>query len=129
MPAYNFQKRFAPAIRSGAKAHTIRPNRKHNPKPGDRLYLFTGQRTKTCERLLDTVCLEAIPILIQAEGDVALGDTNLSPEAIRALAVADGLRDEAEFYAWFVARYGLPFFGVLIKWQPPTAFPFQPSLW
>ena len=65
MPAYNFQPNFAEDIRSGKKKQTIRKRRKRgNPKPGGRLFLFTGQRTKKCKRLGIYVCSDVLPIEI-----------------------------------------------------------------
>lgn len=62
MPSLNFKKQFAPMIKEGLKPEnertgrikrqTIRAYRKdgRNPHPGDVLHLFTGMRTKSCER-------------------------------------------------------------------------------
>jgi hypothetical protein len=68
VPALNFQSRFAPLILAGTKRSTIRRRRKdrRDPKPGQTLYLFTGMRTKSCRRLLETRCERVRPInLIQ----------------------------------------------------------------
>ena len=48
MPALNFQKRFADLVESGEKCQTIRKCSKdgRDPKVGDTLYLYTGQRPK-----------------------------------------------------------------------------------
>jgi hypothetical protein len=48
MPAYNFQKQFAPAVERGEKLCTIR---RKAPKVGDKAYLYTGMRTKACRPL------------------------------------------------------------------------------
>ena len=54
MPSLNFQAQFAPLVESGAKRTTIRALRRdgRNPKRGDPLYMFTGQRTRSCRRLV-----------------------------------------------------------------------------
>ncbi len=54
MPSLNFQARFAPLVESGEKRQTIRAYRKdgRDPKRGDKLYLFTGMRTKACRPLI-----------------------------------------------------------------------------
>lgn len=51
MPAYNFNERFVSYIQEGTKRKTIRGFRKAMPVVGERVYLFTGMRTKWCKRL------------------------------------------------------------------------------
>lgn len=65
MGLYNFQARFAPHIRAwaidpdapDAKGHTIRSPRKggREDKPGDKMYLYTGLRTKAAKRIIEPV--------------------------------------------------------------------------
>jgi hypothetical protein len=52
MPSLNFQTQFVRLIESGKKRQTIRPLRKNPIKVGDKLYLFTGLRTKDCKTLV-----------------------------------------------------------------------------
>lgn len=48
MAIYNFKPQFAAAIRSGAKAQTIRAHGKRPPpKVGNWAYCYTGLRTQT----------------------------------------------------------------------------------
>lgn len=51
MPLLNFELRFAGLIESGEKRQTIRAQRKYPIKAGDKLYLYTGVRTKNCRKL------------------------------------------------------------------------------
>ncbi len=51
MPSLNFEKQFVPLIESGQKRQTIRVERKNPIKVGDKLYLFSGLRTKYCYRI------------------------------------------------------------------------------
>lgn len=51
MVAFNFMPQFAPLVASGTKTQTIRQTAR--AKPGDRLQLYTGQRTKACRKLVD----------------------------------------------------------------------------
>ena len=55
MPALNFKKEFADKVASGEKRQTIRALRKDgkNPRPGQKLYLYTGMRTKYCRKCGD----------------------------------------------------------------------------
>jgi len=46
MPALNFKKQFSPSVRDGSKLQTIRMKRKHPIKVADKLFLYTGMRTK-----------------------------------------------------------------------------------
>lgn len=51
MPSLNFKNRFVPLIESGAKRQTIRKLGKRYFIAGDKLYLFSGLRTKNCHRI------------------------------------------------------------------------------
>lgn len=62
MVAYSFQKQFAEPIIAGTKRQTIRARAK--AKPGDRLQLYTGMRTKACRKIGDAVCAETYRISI-----------------------------------------------------------------
>lgn len=66
MVAYNFQERFADDVAHGIKKQTIRA--KARCKPGDKLQLYTGQRTKNCRKLGEGVCTSVTPIKITALG-------------------------------------------------------------
>jgi hypothetical protein len=56
MPTLNFQTRFAELVKNGTKRQTIRKVGKRFVCPGDILYLYTGQRTKECQRLGSVIC-------------------------------------------------------------------------
>lgn len=120
MPALNFKAQFAPSVESGQKRCTIRVRRKYPIKVGDRLYLYTGMRTKQCRKLSETICKTAQDIRIKSPTIVWLnrwGAWGLLPdEEIHALAHADGFETVTEFVSFFRETYGLPFEGQLIKW-------------
>lgn len=117
MPAYNFKTIFAPAVESGAKPHTIRPQRKRPTVPGDMLYLYTGMRTKFCRLLKKTVCTAVIPIEIK-RNSVRLDGRELSLSEVEALARADGFPDAQTFFAFFATTYPAGMFNLeLIKWS------------
>ena len=128
MPAVNFQKRFAPAVANGKKRQTIRKVRKRPIKKGDKLYLYTGMRTKQC-RALKTVCCRRVRLihLEKLTGEMVScniaaidnGGTRMSLLDIHEqhhLAVRDGFDGFGAMVDWFEKRYGLPFEGVLIEW-------------
>lgn len=122
MPALNFMERFADDVESGRKRQTIRPLRKRPIKPGDKLYLYTGQRTKHCRKLGEAVCISVEPMRITAEAPqlrafgyrTVVGWIDVAPKD--GFARADGLSSWDEMREWFANRYGLPFEGVLVRW-------------
>ena len=121
MPALNFLARLAPLVESGAKTHTVRRRSKRPIKEGDRLYLFTGMRTKNCRRLMDTECVQIQDIHI----DFCGWSMTLDGEFVDydAFARADGLKDFHELVCWIGENYGLPFDGVVIHWRHNTKSP------
>lgn len=53
MGSFNFMAQYAPLVESGIKPLTIRAGRRdgRDPQYGDKLHLFTGQRTRKCRKL------------------------------------------------------------------------------
>lgn len=107
MVAYNFQGRFADLVEAGQKCQTIR--QKARCKPGDRLQLYTGMRTKACRKLRDAVCTHVQPLTLPLRDNPLITD---------AFARADGFKDSKEMQAWFYDRYKKWIFeGFLIRWN------------
>lgn len=118
MVAYNFQMQFADDVATGSKRQTIRAHRKDNrhAKPGDKLQLYTGMRTKACRKLIqeDPVCISSEGINITSDGiSYADGGECMTPDVV---ARRDGFRDFAEMAEWFSKTHELPFTGILIRW-------------
>lgn len=120
MPAYNFQKQFAPLVESGEKRQTIRVfGKRRHARPGESLQLYTGMRTKACRKLVDPdpVCtFAAVVYICRGIGYPAVliaGHETPDPDAF---ARADGFDDFCAMLDWFGKWDGLPFDGVLIKW-------------
>lgn len=102
MPAYNFQKQFAPMILDGSKHHTVRPRRKNPTKAGDRLVLYTGMRTKKCEKIFETKCTATVPIQIYPEiGQIVLDGRQLTAQEVVMFAGRDGFPDVYKFFEFF----------------------------
>ena len=120
MVAYSFQARFADAVECGEKRQTIRANgKRRHAKPGDKLQLYTGMRTKACRKLRDAVCHDACPILIDHDRVVTFRPQEfLDPEEV---ALRDGFASWSEMRDWFDATHGLPFRGTMIRWLAPLA--------
>lgn len=149
MAALSFQKQFVTAILCGLhgpeyvgslvgmpvvqpKRQTIRQLRKdgRDPNVGDTLYLYTGMRTKGCQKLGEVTCLFVIDVEIAKNGMLTVeGKANstlpfykrladeypdLNPK--EAIARLDGFKDWAEMQAWFAKTHHLPFKGKLIGW-------------
>jgi hypothetical protein len=108
MVAINFQTEFSDDIESGKKCQTIR--QKARCKPGDKLQLYTGQRTKKCRKLMDAICTEVHKIVMPLRDNKCISD---------AFARADGFESSAAMQEWFHNRYKTWIFeGFLIKWKP-----------
>lgn len=133
MVAYSFQARFADAVATGRKHQTIRAQgKRRHARPGDRVQLYTGMRTKSCRKLVDPdpVCTSAEPVFLESvvgkiPGTVPLCPLRIwvngrhpAPEESEAIARADGFASIQEMHDWFKQSHGLPFHGVLIKWEP-----------
>lgn len=123
MPALNFMERFAPLVESGAKRQTIRKVRKQPIAVGDRLYLYTGMRTKDCRKLGEGLCIGVAPVKMEINDLnntplIWIGDCPLNIPKSHALAHADGFETAAELFLMFYKLYGLPFEGMLIQWVP-----------
>lgn len=119
MPALNFQKQFAPDVKSGKKRQTIRAPRKNPIKEGDTLYLYTGMRTKQCEKLKEVECTGVVDFRIIANGaGCTVGQHSLYYlDQLDSIADADGFLDWFEMVKWFSQTHGLPFEGNLILWS------------
>ena len=115
MVALNFMPAFAEKVASGRKNQTIR--RTARCKPGDRLQLYTGQRTAACRLLGEGICMTVQPVVI-SEDAIVLDGWRLPFGNRCQLAGADGFVTVEEFKAFFRKQYGLPFEGFLINWRP-----------
>lgn len=116
MVAYNFQQRFAAAVERGEKTQTIRAKgKRRHARPGDKLQLYTGMRTKACRKLRDAVCHDACSILIDRDRVVTFQPQEfLDRDQVARL---DGFASWGDMRDWFEAVHGLPFSGVMIRWR------------
>ncbi len=125
MPALNFKIQFVPHIRSGRKTHTIRSTRKLPIKTGDTLYLYTGMRTRHCQKIIQSVCLKVEDVLIRQRKtfsndsterfEVAINGVGLESDEKQALAYADGFKSFSDMMIFWQGR--LPFIGHIIHWE------------
>jgi len=125
MPLIGFQPRFAALVESGKKTQTIRAPRKVPIRVGDRLYLWTGLRTKKARKLGEGIVESVERIEFSEDGTgriLRTGSRRLwrrlrhAPFA-HSIAVADGFENYADMLDWFEHTHGLPFRGVLVRWR------------
>lgn len=122
MVAYSFKKQFLPRIEKGLKHQTIRANRKRHARPGERLQLYCGMRTKHCFKIIeDPVCTSVEPIKIHV-GKTRIGFIKLNSKLLEGLdlhnlARDDGFEDLHDMWNFWAKEHGEGVFdGVLIKW-------------
>ncbi|MCA1971733.1 MAG: hypothetical protein LDL44_02760 [Caenispirillum sp.] len=122
--ADNFQARFAAAVEAGEKAITIRSiRRRRHARIGERLQLYTGQRTRGCRKLVDPdpVVTGVKPITFHADGRVWIeGHDWLTALEIEILARLDGFSSAAGFLAFHEPPEGIRQ-AVLIEWRAHSA--------
>ncbi|MCA1972097.1 MAG: hypothetical protein LDL44_04610 [Caenispirillum sp.] len=118
MVAYNFQARFAAAVEAGEKAITIRTiGQRRHARIGERLQLYTGQRTSACRKLLDPdpVVTGVQSITFHGGGRVWV-DTWLTAAELEALARLDGFPAATDFLAFHEQPEGIRH-AVMIEWR------------
>jgi hypothetical protein len=123
MAILNFKKRFAPKVKSGKKRQTIRAFRKYPIKVDERLYLYTGLRTKSTQKLREVTCIsvEHIEIRFYARRLPVVIISNCAiwePNGLNEFAKADGFQDWLDFQNFWFQEHGplKVFKGTLIKW-------------
>jgi len=121
MPAYNFKKEFADQVESGSKTQTIRKKRKRPTVVGDKIFLYTGMRTKECRPLGEGEVFAVDEFTLFNHMKYRIGNevcVAVYPENGMRLAQDDGFETWEEFVTFFDSTYGLPFEGEIIHWTP-----------
>lgn len=126
MVAYSFQKQFAEPIIAGTKRQTIRVRAR--AKPGDRLQLYTGMRTKSCRKIGDAICASVAPIEVRLAANsirvenAGFAMTTLTGAQLDEFARLDGFLDWASMKAFFAKHHpGVETFeGALTTWRDFT---------
>lgn len=122
MVAYNFQARFVAAVEAGEKVLTIRTiGRRRHARVGERLQLYTGQRTRACRKLVDPdpVVTSVQPITFHGGGRVWAGAW-LTAAGLDALARLDGFDTVQAFLAFHEPAKGSRL-AVIVQWQAQPA--------
>lgn len=108
---------FAGSVERGEKTSTIRADGKRRPpKPGDRLRLYTGMRTKKCRLLKEVICESCVSITIR-DAFIAVGGRMIGDAEADTLARRDGFVNSQCLRDWFSVIHSLPFQGWLITWR------------
>jgi hypothetical protein len=136
MVAYNFQPMFELPIVALAKLGTIRKagTRRH-ARPGEKLQLYTGMRTRSCRLMATATCSANDRIRISFEHYVIV--IGQHPNAVRLVVIddahmhlvdnfarADGFGDFAEMKAFWLRAHGPDDFdGRWIQWDAGSVVP------
>ena len=128
MVAFNFTV-FTDKVAAREKRMTIRKTAR--AKPGDRIQLYTGMRTKACRKLVeDAVCEAVVEVTITESGmSTRVGSFKTLSSVVTELtdldgaAQRDGFQDWPAMRDWFADKYGLPFTGYAHLWHWPEESP------
>ena len=118
MSALSFKKQFAQDVESGKKRQTIRAIRKdfRKIKPGEKLYLYTGMRTKGCRKLKESDCISVRHFrMITSTTWTINGKLATDAEQVQ-IAEDDGFTCVVDMVEFFRDVHGLPFEGHIINW-------------
>ena len=118
----NFQKRFVPAILAGTKTQTVRLTWKDGRfpfRPGCRLQLYSGMRSKYSQKLADATCTLVERVEITEHGSIIFGPNVLDSATADAFAKLDGFAHSQELVDWFAKtyRHRFPFEGWAVRWR------------
>jgi len=120
MPAYNFKKEFAYLVETGQKLQTIREVRKRKTALGDKIFLYSGMRTKACRLLGMGEIVGVQKFILHSRETFTIADIDIPAMPWKdglKLARQDGFDTWEEFVKFFEDHYGLPFFGEIIRWR------------
>lgn len=116
MVAFNFSV-FVDKVENRTKRRTIRKTQR--AKPGDKIQLYTGMRTKACRKLVepDPTCTLVLRVDIIDEHNLYCEGHRQSDDILQSFAELDGFKSYPEMVSWFKDKYGLPCSGWLHQWD------------
>ena len=108
----NFKREFTQKIKAGTKTSTIRESNRY--KPGQKLQLYCGMRTKACFKIKEVLCTRVRPVTLTPTS-VQVDHEFVDKEQI---ARKDGFETYQDMWLWFSRMYsGSVFCGWLIEWK------------
>ena len=113
MTAINFMPQFEKPILDGTKIHTLRNTAR--AKVGDKLQLYTGQRTKACRLIKEVVCTATIRVKFEIDC-FNMFPWILDREGLEIFARNDGFDDYSKMLDWFCDNKKQPWAGCVIAW-------------
>jgi hypothetical protein len=109
---------FKKKILDGSKRQTIRSVRKNPIKEGETLYIWWKQRSPEREKLGEASCTKVSDIIIIRDEVVNVSEQIIiNKDNLDNFAIADGFSNWQKLVEFFESTHGLPFTGVLIKWD------------
>jgi hypothetical protein len=114
-----FQEQFHDPIRTRAKLSTIRGTQWCEVGERVALKYWRGEPYKSHQGTIATAVVDLVmPVVIHDSG-VLLGAEHADKEL---LARQEGFASWVEMHAWFSKTYGLPYSGVLTRWQACSVY-------
>lgn len=146
MALLGYKKQFVKPIKLGLKEWTIRNDRKNPIAVGERLYMYTGLRTRNCKKIGEAICtwtsrieLREDLVLIHSFGSAvcptfaAFGDIENHPHCINTLnhfAKSDGFKDWEDLKNFWYKNHGtdcFPYTGTIIAFKKVRSLPKKKS--
>lgn len=135
MALLGYKSRFVDPLLAGTKLGTIRSLRKYPVEPGDRLYHYTGLRTKHSFKIGESDCLSVEPITILINiGLITVGKLpTVLPKIYKgaeldSFAIRDGFSNWDDMREFWIENHGVkkggrkvilvPFDGIWIQHTP-----------
>jgi len=122
---FNFSPLFVDKVAAGAKLQTVRAWRKDGkvPRPGDRVRLYAGLRTRKARLLVDSVVVECFPVTMNLSDDehplLVSNGIRLHRGEATSFAQLDGFPGFAAMADWFKRTHGEEFDGFCVRWRRP----------
>lgn len=123
---FMFQTRFSELVSNGIKKQSIRPTRKRVPTKGDiiecRERLGMPYRSKQ-RNLRRGIISETMWVCVSVQGlgislpFVGAPKWKLPENQLDMFAQLEGFENWRELITWFERTHGLPFEGILVKWE------------
>ena len=113
-----FQKQFKDVILSGSKKHTIREDKHNRWKPGMKMHMASGVRTKDYNQFYEAVCVSTQKIEVIRTSDyleetiIKIDGKILNQSEVQKLAWNDGFHNQIELFLFFSDGFK----GKIIHW-------------